>query len=545
MYQELQGFLRANLDESLHLEIHDTLNPAIWIKHKLKPEVKGKLMKIAQDFREFLGVKDLEIQDITVSGSNAAYNYTDESDIDLHLVVDLEGLSPYARELFDAKKFQYNTQHDIQIRGYDVELYVQDSAQEHFSQGIYSVMHDEWIRTPSTDIGNIDQASTQAKYEKIRELIELAVKHSDLELAEKIKRSLKKYRQAGLRASGEFGPENLAFKALRSDGYIEQLYDFINDVKNRELSLEVSRRDQMATGDYLIAEGAVPDNRILTKIRELLAKPLRPSDLRSQMEAYFVVPDPSMLHDFRKIQAYEGDRADLRQTFRTYLATQIHPDILARLKIRSVEPPAPPIEVQPQAEIRENITAGAFAVAPSVVGGMHRRPGITKKRKKTKESQMRLSEIQPKKTTTLEGWGDPWYPAIWRGADLKANVRHGFHDQQEAQDFYDKLASDPQYSDLKIYAHSEPDYTYEKKPPKITHMVSAKSMIKSGDKVKVNLRGGMGRTRSGTGPITPEGTVVRDSDNAIASLPTTRDEDGNQVVDRKQYEQVPVEIPGR
>ena len=104
------------------VKFNDQLNPRLWDRSEhLIPEVRERLLEIADDFREFLGVKDLAIKDITVSGSNAAYTYTPNSDIDLHLVVDMPD-NPVYRELFDAKKFQYNEQHDIKIGGADVEL---------------------------------------------------------------------------------------------------------------------------------------------------------------------------------------------------------------------------------------------------------------------------------------------------------------------------------------------------------------------------------------------------------------------------------------
>jgi hypothetical protein len=116
---------------------------------KCYPEVREQLLRIADDFREFLGI-DVEVQDITISGSNAAYTYTPHSDIDLHLVVDLPqaDASEVYRELFDAKKYAYNDQHDITIGGYDVELYVQDANKPHASQGIYSVKNDAWVSVP-------------------------------------------------------------------------------------------------------------------------------------------------------------------------------------------------------------------------------------------------------------------------------------------------------------------------------------------------------------------------------------------------------------
>ena len=70
------------------IKFNDTLNPRLWDKSEhLKPKVRKHLLKIADDFRDFLGVPDINVEDITVSGSNAAFTYTPHSDIDLHLVV--------------------------------------------------------------------------------------------------------------------------------------------------------------------------------------------------------------------------------------------------------------------------------------------------------------------------------------------------------------------------------------------------------------------------------------------------------------------------
>jgi hypothetical protein len=57
-------------------------------------------------------------------------------------------------------------------------------------------------------------------------------------MAEKIK----DYRQAGLDAHGEFGPENLAFKILRTQGLIKKLYDARNAAKDELLSLDERRK---------------------------------------------------------------------------------------------------------------------------------------------------------------------------------------------------------------------------------------------------------------------------------------------------------------
>jgi len=224
-----------NLDDAV--KFNDHLNPRLWDdREHLRPEVRERLLEIADDFREFLGVTDLAIQDITISGSNAAYTYTPNSDIDLHLVVNMPD-DPVYRELFDAKKFQYNEQHDITIGGADVELYVQDADQPHISQGIYSIVNNDWLQVPRRVKSVVDDTSTRDKFEKVGRQIERAIKSGNLKRMTRLADKIKRMRQTGLEAHGEFGPENLAFKMLRSQGLIKDLYDARNAAKDREFSL--------------------------------------------------------------------------------------------------------------------------------------------------------------------------------------------------------------------------------------------------------------------------------------------------------------------
>jgi hypothetical protein len=220
------------------VKFNDRLNPRLWdASEHLHPEVRDRLLEIAEDFKEFLGIKDLDLKDITVSGSNAAYTYTPNSDIDLHLVVDMPDNEVY-RELFDAKKFQYNEQHNITIGGYDVELYVQDADQPHISQGIYSVLNNDWIQVPRRVKSVVDDISTENKFKTVGHQIERAIKSGSLQRMDRLAQKIKKMRQTGLEAHGEFGPENLAFKMLRSQGKIKELYDARNSAKDKELSLK-------------------------------------------------------------------------------------------------------------------------------------------------------------------------------------------------------------------------------------------------------------------------------------------------------------------
>ena len=233
--EELDSY---NLDDAV--KFNQQLNPRLWGKdRRLQPDVREHLLKIADDFREFLGVSDFELKDITVSGSNAAYTYTPKSDVDLHLVVDLPqaDASEVYRELFDAKKFQYNEQHNISIGGYPVELYVQDANKKHISQGIYSVLNNAWIDVPKRKDAGVDDISTRSKYEDLASRIDAAIESDNYESMANLMNKIKTMRQTGLDQHGEFGPDNLAFKMLRNQGAIERLVNARTAAKDRELSL--------------------------------------------------------------------------------------------------------------------------------------------------------------------------------------------------------------------------------------------------------------------------------------------------------------------
>jgi hypothetical protein len=217
---------------------HDTLNPALWENNRLRAEVRYKLLYIAKHFAQFLKVPQLNLRDITISGSNAAYGYSDNSDVDLHLVVDIPTDSPEMLELYDAKKNQYNSKYSITVRDIDVELYVQDSKQKHHSAGIYSVLNDQWLSTPKKVVPKISDAEVKRKARNYSGQINQALRSNDLNTATKTMADIRRLRQAGLESGGEYSVENLAFKLLRSRGTIDKLRRYIDRLQSAELSLK-------------------------------------------------------------------------------------------------------------------------------------------------------------------------------------------------------------------------------------------------------------------------------------------------------------------
>jgi hypothetical protein len=216
---------------------HDTLNPKLWDNNQLITEVRYKLMAIAMHFAKFLNVPELNLRDVTISGSNAAYGYADSSDLDLHLVVDMPADHPELAELYSAKKNEYNYTHDITIKGIDVELYVQDVQQPHRSAGIYSLLKDTWVSKPKHQPPTIKDQDVTKKARNYSARINAAMRSNDLNKCKETMAEIRKLRQSGLEQGGEYSVENLAFKLLRARGKIDKFRRFMNKLQSAELSL--------------------------------------------------------------------------------------------------------------------------------------------------------------------------------------------------------------------------------------------------------------------------------------------------------------------
>lgn len=230
----------------------DTLSDAIFIKkgdnYVMDKKVRDKLLDISDNFIDSLGV-DFFVHDIILMGSLANYNWSKYSDVDLHIVVDMdefansksESLKKIFQEFFDAKKDVWNEKHNIKIRGYDVEIYAQDINHKGYSEGIYSILNNKWLSIPEKNIKNIDEDKILKKGEEYAKKIDKLEKESHYkdvtEELGRLKNKIKDLRQSGLETGGEFSYENLTFKLLRRNGYIAKLYDIKSDLVDKKLSI--------------------------------------------------------------------------------------------------------------------------------------------------------------------------------------------------------------------------------------------------------------------------------------------------------------------
>ena len=221
------------------ITIQDELNPKVWTTkgdiHIMKPEIREGLLKIAYEYIDFLDV-DIIISDIILTGSLANYNWSKYSDFDLHIVANFnqypENQKELYEKLFSLKKMIFNDKHDITIKDYEVELYVQDESETHFSSGVYSILFDKWMNKPKKENFKLDKKSIKEKTKQWMRIIDNlidSIKDDDVDMAKemisKYKEKLKKYRSCGLEDKGEYSTENLVFKLLRRNEYISKVID--------------------------------------------------------------------------------------------------------------------------------------------------------------------------------------------------------------------------------------------------------------------------------------------------------------------------------
>jgi hypothetical protein len=213
-------------------------------------DVRKKLLDVVDNFIDSLGI-EFFIHDITLTGSLSNYNWSEYSDVDLHILVNMQEIGgdgektdtiqTIIKQFFDSKKNIWNEKHDIKIKNYDVEVYIQDINEPHTSSGVYSILNNKWIVEPLKETPKIDDKKILDKGDefmnKIDNLYNSQDKNSTILKIENLRKKLKKFRQSGLENGGEYSYENLTFKLLRRNGYINKLMELKNKIIGKNLSV--------------------------------------------------------------------------------------------------------------------------------------------------------------------------------------------------------------------------------------------------------------------------------------------------------------------
>jgi tRNA nucleotidyltransferase/poly(A) polymerase len=240
--EEIPSKLKTDID----IEYHKKLNPKFWLNNHLKTNVRKKLLALAKFyFRQLdLGVK---LKDIIFTGSLANYNYTNLSDIDLHLIIDYKELTDdeeFAKEFFGDKRALWADSNEIKINGYPVEIYVQDES-ELSSKGmgsLYSLLKNKWIKKPKYNLPNVDKHLITKKVNQYLDILNKISLMKDsrkkLENYKKVMEKIKTNRRESTKKEGEFSVDNLVFKILRNKKILDIIKDNKKEIVNNLFSIK-------------------------------------------------------------------------------------------------------------------------------------------------------------------------------------------------------------------------------------------------------------------------------------------------------------------
>ena len=241
------GGLEEEVEED-SFTMHTELQPEIWYDNRMWPEIRARLLEIVDDFIEGLDV-EVPLEDVRLTGSLANYNWSKYSDVDLHLVVDFAKIdedTQLVKAFFDAARMRWNDLHNINIYGFEVELYVENVGDPHQSSGVYSVERNQWVTEPNPGEVEVDFATARKKSDDIETQVNLIGYMVDtgsapkaLRSIERLKAKIRRMRQSGLDSSQrEFSPENIAFKILRRNDTLDKLSQLKYDIYDTSMSIE-------------------------------------------------------------------------------------------------------------------------------------------------------------------------------------------------------------------------------------------------------------------------------------------------------------------
>lgn len=247
-----------------------SLAPKIWDdENTLNSRVRLRLLDIADDFWEFVNLSWVKPSGIIITGSICNFNWSEFSDIDLHLIVDFKEIddkTEFVRDYLDSKKNDWNTTHsELKIYDFPIELYVQDVNDELDASGVYDIEENKWVVKPSENsikpIG-LNKFGIKDKAAEIMTIIDdmYNALHStddshDIEVigddAKYLWKKVKDMRKKSLSRNGESGSGNIVYKYMRRVGYLDKLWRLSTIVYDKVNSINESKENKEILKEYL------------------------------------------------------------------------------------------------------------------------------------------------------------------------------------------------------------------------------------------------------------------------------------------------------
>lgn len=313
-YRDQALLEKVGLPPTTHgLKMNKDLNPDIWDKNrKMKPHIRQHLLKVVRGFLAFskIDLQTYPISDINISGSNANYNYSGKSDLDVHIQLNTHG-EALIRDMIYTKTVLWKKLRKIKALGLPIEVFVEHEEQPKPAGGVYSLIKNTWLSPPV-------RFTFDRKDMRIRKLaltmcqrINAALKTNDFQTILACNQDILKARRTILNANpgsveGETNPYNLAYRLVRSMGYLDKMNERMNSLRNQELTL-----DRKGANRYMKPEELIDP--------QMLIKPKPPAAATASVEVAYLYHNKLNPKLFGKDAMLKADvKAKLLQIVNTY-----------------------------------------------------------------------------------------------------------------------------------------------------------------------------------------------------------------------------------
>ena len=243
-----EDVIPSKLKSDVEIEYHKKLNPKFWLNNHLKSGIRKNLLNLAKFYFKSLDL-GVELKDVIFTGSLANYNYTNLSDIDIHIIIDYKKLTndeDFAKEFFSNKRSIWADSNDIKINGFPVEIYVQDVSQlDDIGMGaMYSLLNNKWIRKPTYKLPEVDKHLITTKVNKYLDIFNKISMMDEsikkIEAYNKVFEKLRTDRKKATQEEGEFSVDNLVFKVLRGKGVFDIIKNNKKEIVNNLFSMKTN-----------------------------------------------------------------------------------------------------------------------------------------------------------------------------------------------------------------------------------------------------------------------------------------------------------------